>query len=84
MKTTVEVEDALLRSVKRYGAERGLSFRAMVERGLRQLLEGTGERGNPYRMKDCTVDGQGMEKDFSWDEIREMLYPPPFVGDAGE
>jgi hypothetical protein len=39
MKTTVEIDDALLRQAKETGVREGKSLKALIEDGLRQLLE---------------------------------------------
>jgi len=39
MKTTVEIPDALFREVRAYAAGRGLSFKQVIEAGLRKVLD---------------------------------------------
>ena len=39
MKTTVEIDDALLRRAKETGIREDKSLKALIEEGLRQLLE---------------------------------------------
>ncbi|HEV8469717.1 MAG TPA: ribbon-helix-helix protein, CopG family [Candidatus Limnocylindria bacterium] len=52
MKTTVRLDDRLLREVKRYAAERGRTLTSVLEDALRQFLSGTARRkpGGPFRM----------------------------------
>jgi hypothetical protein len=71
MKTTVEIPDALFKEAKRYAAKHDLTFRAVVETGLRQVLV---EKRKPFRLKRVPFKGDGMVKDFTWDEIRDILY----------
>lgn len=73
MKTTVEVPDALFREAKRYAAQRHLSFREVVESGLRQVLSESG-RTKPFKLKKGAFKGDGMVKDFTWAEIMEITY----------
>ena len=39
MKTTVEIDNVLLRQAKETGVREGKSLKALIEEGLRQLLE---------------------------------------------
>lgn len=51
MKTTVEIEDELLRQAKKEAIDRGCSLRDLVQAGLRGELErrGRGKRSIPRR-----------------------------------
>jgi hypothetical protein len=71
MKTTVEIPDVLFKEAKRYAAEHDLTFREVVETGLRRVLH---EKQKPFRLKRIPFKGTGMVKDFTWDEIRDILY----------
>ena len=76
MKTTIEIADSLLRSAKRVAAQRGTTLRALVETGLRRVLEHT-ERGEPFRLRDASFAGRGLQPDFrdgNWDRIRDAAY----------
>lgn len=48
MKTTVEIPDSLLQEAKRYAAERNISFREVVEFGLRRVLA---DKKKPFKLK---------------------------------
>jgi len=76
MKTTVEIEDALLVSAKRYAAARGLTLRQVVETGLRQVLASEPAASKPYRYKGSTFrgKGEGLGKEMDWATIRDMIY----------
>ena len=56
MKTTLNLEDSLLREAKKRAAEDGRTLTSVVEEGLRRVLtqEPTGE---PYRFRPLTVRG---------------------------
>ena len=71
MKTTVEIPDALFKQAKRYAAKHDLTFREVVETGLRHIVT---EKPSPFRLKRIPFKGSGMVKDFTWDEIRDILY----------
>jgi hypothetical protein len=74
MKTTVEIQDALFREVKRYAAAHDLTFREVVEAGLRGVVQTTGGKKQPFKLKDGAFKGKGMVKDFTWPEIRDLIY----------
>lgn len=60
MKTTVEIDDVLLRAAKRAALDRGVTLRAVLESGLRRELASPPRR----RLRLVTVPGgapPGME-----------------------
>ena len=50
MRTTLDVNDEVLRSAKQRAANDGIPLRAVVERALRSYLEG-GARKSGYRLR---------------------------------
>jgi len=74
VKTTVEISDPLFREVKRFAVEHDLTFRDAVESGLRRLLDADPRAKKPFRLKKCAFKGKGMVKDFTWPEIRAIIY----------
>jgi len=80
MKTTIDISDPLLESAKKVAAREGTTLRALVELGLRQVLESR-KRGGVFRLRKASFNGDGLQpaaKDLSWDQIRELAY-----GDRG-
>ena len=76
MKTTLEIPDALLVQAKRRARKLGKPLRALVEEGLRRMLEGDPE-GTSYRLPDRSVGLPGAPnplEQFSWPEIRDAMY----------
>ena len=76
MKTTVEVTDALLGRAKALAAREGTTVRALVEEGLRRVLEQRKGRGN-FRLRSAAFLGQGLQqgqRESDWDEVRRMIY----------
>jgi len=76
MKTTIELPDALLAQAKREAAERGTTLRALVEAGLRQVLDQRGSR-KPFELRDESVEGRGLRPEFEsggWERIRAAAY----------
>jgi hypothetical protein len=72
VKTTVEIPDPLFRAARKHCAEHGISFRELIEAGLRQAID----RKPPasiFRMKPFGFRGEAqLEQD--WGAIREMIY----------
>jgi hypothetical protein len=73
MKTTVEISDALFKEVKRYAAAHELTFREVVENGLRSVVQKS-QAKKPFKLRDASFQGKGMAKDYGWPEIQAMIY----------
>ena len=76
MKTTIEISDDLLRRAKACAVSENTTLRALVERGLRQVLKGRHRRGK-FRLRDASVGGDGLQGNFEgadWAAIREAAY----------
>lgn len=76
MKTTLEVTDALLSRVKVLAAREGTTVRALVEEGLRRILDERKGRG-PFRLRHASFAGNGLQpgqREGDWAEIRQMIY----------
>ena len=72
MKTTVEIPDALFRQAKRYAAARNLTFRQVLESGLRKLFREV-KAPQAFRLKKCAFRGHGLAGSNSWSEIRSII-----------
>jgi hypothetical protein len=75
MKTTLDIADPLFKAAKARARAEGTTLRALVERGLRQVLAGRGKR--PFRLRDASVDGKGFHPDAagrSWAQLRAASY----------
>lgn len=76
MKTTLEIQDQLLIRAKKRAKSVGLPLRAVVEEGLRRVLEQTDEP-KAYRLADCSVgDPSGIDplETYSWQDLRDEIY----------
>jgi Arc/MetJ family transcription regulator len=76
MKTTVEIADPLLAAAKRVAAARGTTVRALVEAGLRRVLEEQGHN-TPFRLRDVSFEGDGLTAEFAeggWQRVRDAIY----------
>lgn len=83
MKTTVEVSDTLFRAARAHCASHGITFRVLIEAGLRQQIEQP-EPKEPFRLGTFGFRGEGQQV-HNWGEIRGLLYEGhgSDVGDAG-
>ena len=73
MKTTVEVADSLFAEAKAYAKARGVSFREVLEEGLRFTLQQS-QRNQQFLLRDGSFRGEGLQSDLSWAEIRQRIY----------
>lgn len=76
MKTTVEISDPLLARARRAAAREGTTVRALIERGLRRVLEERPPRRR-FTLRDASVGGHGLRdnaRGLSWDQIRDLAY----------
>ncbi len=77
MKTTIDVNDALLVRAKRHARKVGKPLRALVEEGLRRvLLESESPRAN-YQLPDRSVGKRGGPdplESLSWQDLRSEIY----------
>jgi hypothetical protein len=79
MKTTIDIHDELLSRAKRHARETGSTLRAVVEDGLRRVLDSAGP-ARQYVLPDLRV-GDPTAHDplehYSWPELRELIYGDP-------
>lgn len=76
MRTTLDLSDSLYRDAKKLAVTRGLSFKALVELGLRSLLSRR-PRSEKFQLKRVSFNGRGLQNGFSetdWNEIRKRAY----------
>ena len=76
MKTTVDIADALLARAERHARKTHRTVRALIEEGLRRVLDEEGETA-AYRLPDRSAGRAGepdpLEK-LSWVELRDEIY----------
>jgi hypothetical protein len=58
MRTTVDLNDDLLRRAKKRAADEGVPLREVIEAALRGHLEGAGRRRESYRLRWRTEKGK--------------------------
>jgi hypothetical protein len=76
MKTTVEIADALLQAARTTAARDRTTVRALVEQGLRRVLEQRNGR-LPFRLRKASFRGNGLQPQAgkrAWERLRELTY----------
>jgi hypothetical protein len=76
MKTTVEISDALLERARRHARRAGKPLRAVIEEGLRRVLEAETEPAR-YQLPDRSVGVAGGPNPLearSWQDLRDEIY----------
>ena len=80
MKTTIDISDPLLRKARSVADRRGTTLRALVEQGLRQVVEE--KPVEPFRLRDGSFKGRGLTPEAekiagsNWEKIRYLAYGP--------
>lgn len=77
MKTTLDISDPLLSDARKVAAREGTTLRALVEQGLRNVIAEKRERKKPFKLRDASVEGEGINPELAeagWDEIRRLAY----------
>ena len=76
MKTTVEIDDALLQRTRELARREGTTLTALIEEGLWAALDRR-DHPAPYRWPDLSVGGQGLVPGLgngTWEMVRERIY----------
>lgn len=79
MKTTLDIHDELLARAKRHAKATGRPLRALVEDGLRRVLDPS-IRHFKYTLPDLRAgdpDAPDPMDCCSWPELRELIYGDP-------
>ncbi|MGI8885808.1 MAG: type II toxin-antitoxin system VapB family antitoxin [Gaiellaceae bacterium] len=75
-KTTIDIPDSLLAEAKELAAREGTTLRALVESGLRAVIDRR-RRGGQFRLRDASVSGRGLQPEFrdaGWESFRDAAY----------
>lgn len=76
MKTTVELPDTLLERAKRHARKTGRPLRALIEEGVRRVLDDPAG-APPFRLPDRSVGelgGRNPLASYSWSDLRDEIY----------
>lgn len=77
MKTTIDISDPLFEAARQAARERGTTLRALVEMGLRQVLEQQSIDRPKFQLRKASFAGKGLQagaRSMDWDELRELAY----------
>jgi hypothetical protein len=73
MRTTVRLDDQLLKATKRYANETGRTLTAVIEDALRQILSTRPMQTRRTRVKLTTVKGNGLRPGIDLDDSAALL-----------
>ena len=65
-----------MRAAKAHASEQKITFRALVERGLRLAMQAD-QSNAKFVLRDASVNGDGLNPDLKgkeWGEIRSLIY----------
>jgi succinylarginine dihydrolase len=77
MKTTIDIADPLLDQARALAAREGVTLKALVELGLRQVIAEKKKRSSSFKLRRVTFKGDGLQPELegaSWERMREMIY----------
>lgn len=77
MKTTIEIADSLFAEAREVAAARNTTLRALVEAGLRQVVQEQRGRRAPFKLRRATFKGKGLRAELQgqpFDRLRDMAY----------
>jgi hypothetical protein len=77
MKTTLDIPDPLLDDARKLAAREGTTLRALVEQGLRQVIAERRARKKPFKLRDGSFGGEGLQPEFAdadWDKFLSAIY----------
>ena len=76
MKTTVEIADPLFNQAKALAAKEGLTFRVLLEEGLRSVVEARkSAAAEPFRLRDGSFrGGRGLRAGVKWKDLAALAY----------
>jgi hypothetical protein len=75
VKTTVEIADPLFRQARALASKEGLTFRDLVEEGLRSAVEArTLSSSKAFRLRDGSFKGEGLQPGLKWADLTALAY----------
>lgn len=80
VKTTLDIQDALLLRAKRLSKRTGKPLRALVEEGLQHVLSEQNTARRRYELPDCSVGDAARPNpldSWSWQDLRDEIYGEP-------
>jgi Ribbon-helix-helix domain len=77
VKTTLDIQDALLQRAKLLSKRTGKPLRALVEEGLSRVLAEHNVKTKRYQLPDCSVGDASATnplESWSWQDLRDEIY----------
>ncbi|MGH7462002.1 MAG: type II toxin-antitoxin system VapB family antitoxin [Longimicrobiales bacterium] len=78
MKTTIELADHLLKAARKRAEREGTTLRALVEEGLRRVLNEDDVRARKrFQLRRASFKGKGLNpgvEEGSWERVRDAIY----------
>ncbi len=77
MKTTIDIADGLLKRAKKKARDEHRTLRDVIEESLRRLLADDDQARKPFRLKDGSVEGNGLQpgiREGDWNQLRDLIY----------
>jgi hypothetical protein len=79
VKTTIDIADALFEAAKALAARRGTTLRALVEDGLRAVID-VDPGPSVFHLRDESVSGRGVQagvRGGRWDDVASRIREGP-------
>jgi len=76
MRMTLDIAASLLCEAKQLAAREGTTLRALVEEGLRRLIEEKKRKG-AFRLRKVSFKGRGLRPELAgagWERIGDLAY----------
>lgn len=73
MRTTIRLDDQLLREIKQLAAQTGQTLTAVVEEALREMLVRRRQMADRQPVKLITTSGQGLQPGVDLDDSAALL-----------
>ena len=75
MKTTVEIADPLFEQARALAAKEGLTFRVLLEEGLRAVVDArTKQASAPFQLRDGSFQGGTLQPGIKWADLTALAY----------
>ena len=78
MKTTIEINDALLKRAKQLAVERNVSFKAILETARRRFVDQAQMPQQPaFKLRKRPLYGRGLQGGLDWhdwEKMRTLIY----------
>jgi hypothetical protein len=77
MKTTMDINDALLEAAREIVERDGVTMRSLVEEGLRYMVAERRAYCAVFTLRDAAFEGKGLRAelvDAPWERIRDLAY----------